>query len=133
MPKTVTFVTNQYQCDRIICAAREVADVNNSDLVVVGILDAEYEVDPEVVDYLFRLSKQNKAAMRLVFSADKLHAMRDTLSEADCRWVVTGMPGNNQSVLYDLWREYKDQTFYTVDTTGELMKSTPVLAARKID
>ena len=127
--KTVAFVTNQYQCDRIIRAAKEVADGNFSEPVVVGILDAEYEIDPQVVDYLFRLSKENKAAMRLVFTEDKLTVMRDILGEEDCRYAVTGMPADTQSVLYDLWKDFSDIEFYTVDTVGEVIRASAVMVS----
>lgn len=122
MTKTVTFVTNQYSCDRIIYSARVVADETNTELVVVGVLDSEYELDPEVVDYLFVLSKKNNATMRLVFSEDKMGVMREIISAHDCGNVVTGMPSNNKSVLYDLWKEYPVKKFFTVDTSGELVE-----------
>lgn len=122
MAKTVTFVTNQYSCDRIIYSARVVADETASDLVVVGIMDSEYTLNPEVVDYLFVLSKKNQATMRLIFSEHKTEVMRDIVAGYDCQHVVTGMPSSNQSVLYDLWKEYPEKQFYTVDTEGDLVE-----------
>jgi len=122
MANTVTFVTNQYQCDRIICAARTVADMTSSQLVVIEILDAEYELNPQAVDYLFGLSRQNKADMRIMFSDDKLRDMRNAIREDESRHIVTGMPNSNHSVLYDLWKEFPDKIFYTVDTTGEIIE-----------
>lgn len=122
MSKTITFVTNQYSCDRIIYSARVVADETNTDLVVVGVLDSEYELNPEVIDYLFVLSKKNKATMRLMFAEDKLGVMREAIGQHDCKNVVTGMPSSNQSVLYKLWKEYPGKSFYTVDVSGELVE-----------
>lgn len=122
LAKTVTFVTNQYSCDRIICAARIIADETGTDLIVVGILDNEYELDPEVIDYLFVLSKKNKATMRLLFSDDKTAVMTDAISNPDCTNVVTGMPNNNESVLYKIWNMFPAKNFHTVDTTGEIIE-----------
>lgn len=122
MSKTVTFVTNQYSCDRIIYSARVVADQTKTDLVVVGILDSEYEINPEVVDYLFVLSKKNQATMRLVFSENKMGVMRDIIGAYDHSNIVTGMPSNNQSVLYRMWKDFPDKKFFTVDTSGELVQ-----------
>jgi len=122
MAKTVTLVTNQYRCDRIICAARLVADETDTELTVVGVLGSEYELNPQAIDYLFNLSKQNKATMRLFFSDDKKGAIHNIISQHDCRNVVTGMPSSNQSVLYELWKRYPGKTFYAVDTTGELVE-----------
>lgn len=122
MAKTVTFVTNQYSCDRIIYSARVVADETKTDLVVVGVLDSEYELDPEVVDYLFVLSKKNKATMRLLFSEDKTSVMAEAISQNDCKNVVTGMPNCSDSVLYKLWKMFPAKNFYSVDTTGEIVE-----------
>lgn len=120
--KTITFVTNQYSCDRIIHSARIIADETNTDLIVVGILDNEYELDSEVIDYLFILSKKNKATMRLLFSDDKTVVMTEAISQLDCANVVTGMPNSNESVLYKLWNMFPAKDFYTVDTSGEIIE-----------
>lgn len=122
MQKTVTFVTNQYSCDRIIYSARVVADETKTELVVVGVLDSEYELDPEVVDYLFVLAKKNNATMRLIFSEDKLGSMREMVGSFDCQHIVTGMPSTNQSVLYKLWKDFPAKQFYTVDPSGEIVE-----------
>ena len=122
MSKTVTFVTSQYSCDRIICSARTVADETGTDLVVVGVLDSEYALNPEAIDYLFVQSKKNKATMRLMFAEDKFAVMCDAVGQYDCQNVVTGMPSSNQSVLYQLWKKYPQKNFFTVDTTGEVVE-----------
>ena len=122
MSKTVVFVTNQYSCDRIICSARTVANETSSELLVVGILDSEYELNPEAIDYLFLLSKQNKATMRLLFTEDKVSAMREAVGQYGCKAAVTGMPSSNQSVLYTLWKEFPGVAFYTVDLNGEIVE-----------
>ena len=122
MSKTITFVTNQYSCDRIICSARVVADKTKTDLIVVGILDSEYELDPQVIDYLFNLSKKNKATMRLLFTEDKVGVMQEAVGQHDCKNVVTGMPSSNESVLYKLWKQYPAKDFYTVDISGEIVE-----------
>lgn len=122
MSKTVTLVTNQYSCDRIINAARIVANQTNSELVVVGILDSEYEINPQVVDYLFKLSKENKATMRLIFSEDKVEIMREVTDAYDSTNIVTGMPSSHHSVLYTLWKDFPEKNFYTVDSGGEIIE-----------
>ncbi len=122
MPKTLAFVTNQYSSDRIICAARAVADDTNTDLVVVGVLDSEYKLDPEVVDYLFNLSKKNRAMMRLLFSEDKTGVMTEAIAQYNSQNIVTGMPNSNDSILYKIWKMFPAKKFYTVDATGDLIE-----------
>lgn len=122
LAKTITFVTNQYSCDRIINSAKVIADETNTDLIVVGVLDSEYELDPEIIDYLFMLSKKNKATMRLFFSEDKTGVMTEAISQYGCKNVVTGMPSNSESVLYKLWKLFPGKSFYTADESGEIVE-----------
>ncbi len=132
MPKTLAFVTNQYSCDRIIRAARTVADETGTDLVVVGVLDSEYTLDPEVVDYLFSLSKKNKAVMRLLFSEDKTGVMTEAIAQYESANIVTGMPNSNDSVLYKIWKMFPAKQFFTVDISGELVEvAKKVVVTRK--
>lgn len=122
MPKTLAFVTNQYSCDRIIRAARTVADETETDLVVVGVLDSEYTLNPEVVDYLFSLSKKSKAVMRLLFTEDKTGVMTEVIAQYESKNVVTGMPRSHDSVLYKIWNMFPAKQFFTVELSGELVE-----------
>jgi K+-sensing histidine kinase KdpD len=122
LPKTLAFVTNQYSCDRIIRAARTVADETETDLVVVGVLDSEYTLDPEVVDYLFSLSKKNKAVMRLLFSEDKTGVIIEAIAQYESKNIVTGMPSSNESVLYKIWKMFPAKQFFTVELSGDIIE-----------
>ena len=121
MEKTIVFVTNQFCCDRIICAAQVVAQKTNTELNIVQILDSEYDLDPKAIDYLFMMAKKAGATMRLVSSPDKLALMHKTIAAPDVHHVVTGMPSSNKSVLYGLWKRFPNKSFYVVDSTGELI------------
>jgi len=120
MAKTIVFVTNQFSCDRLIHAARTVAEEVKNELHVVQILDSEYDLDPQAIDYLFMQAKKAGATMRLISAEDKLALMHKIISERSVQCVVTGMPNSHNSVLYDLWKEYPQKRFRVVDTTGEL-------------
>ena len=122
MAKTVILVTNQRSCDRIIYAAREVADATQTELNIIEVLDSEYPLNPEAIDYLFMLAKQNNAIMRIVMAEDKLAVIRDTIADYDVTHVITGMPSSNKSVLYDLWKEFPEKQFHVVDQTGEVIE-----------
>ena len=122
MSKTIAFVTNQHRCDRLISAAYKLSDKTGSELMVVGVLDCEYVLDPKAVDYLFMKSKEYKATMRLLFTDDKIDAMREITAQFDAQRIITGMPQSHSSVVYDLWREFSDKSFYTVDSGGELVE-----------
>ena len=122
MMKTVAFVTNQYSCERIIKAAKEVADNNQSELVVVAIQDYQYEMNPQAVDFLFSKSKEYGASMRLIFNNDVPAVMREVINQYECRYIVTGMPSTNNSVIYGLWKEYSNKSFYTIDLDGKVVE-----------
>jgi hypothetical protein len=122
MSKTIVFVTNQHRCDRLISAAHRVSGETGSELTVVGVLDCEYVLDPKAVDYLFIKSKEHKATMRLLFTDDKIDAMRKITAQFDVQNIITGMPQSHDSVVYDLWREFPDKSFFTVDCDGELIE-----------
>lgn len=121
MGKTVVFVTNQCSCDRIIYAARIVSEETKTELNIIEVLDSEYELNPQAIDYLYAQAKQAGATMRIVFADDKLAVLRDTIAQYDCTNVVTGMPSSNKSVLYDLWKEFPEKCFHAVDQSGELV------------
>lgn len=121
MAKTIVFVTNQFCCDRLIHAARIVAEETKTELNIVEILDNEYALDPNAIDYLFMLAKQVNATMRLISADDKLALMKNTIAQKDVSCVVTGMPSSHNSVLYDLWKEFPGKSFHAVDATGELV------------
>lgn len=121
MDKTIAFVTNQYSSDRIIDSARLIADQTQTELVVVQILDSEYKLDPQAVDYLFNSSKKNKATMRVIFTETKVKAMREIIALFDSRHILTGMPSSNDSVLYRLWKQFPEKNFYTIDPEGKVV------------
>lgn len=122
MLSTVAFVTDQYSSERIISAARQIADKYETNLDVVGVMANEYEIDPEAIDYLFNRSKEHKAAMRLIFREDKTEVMREIIGQYDCKYIVSGMPSSNKSVLYDVWKEFDNKGFFTVDKNGNIIE-----------
>jgi len=121
MAKTLVFVTNQFSCDRIIYAASIVAEKTKTELHIVEILDSEYDLNPQAIDYLFMQAKKVNATMRLISAPDKLDLMKKTIFPPDVHHIVTGMPNSHQSVLYDLWKQFSGKAFYVVDATGELI------------
>lgn len=118
MDNTIAFVTNQIKSDRIIIAAKEIADLNNSQLIVAEIQNFEYKLDPAAVDHLFELSKKSNATMRMLFAEDKLKCIYDIINEYDSKYIVTGMPQSSDSVLYKIWNQFPHKKFFTVEPDG---------------
>lgn len=122
MTKTVVFVTNQFSSDRLIHAAEIVAKKLRTQLNIVEIMDSEYDLDPEAVDYLFMLAQKTGATMRLMSAEDKFGTMCGIIEEPDVRCVVTGMPQSHQSILYDIWKKFPRKAFHVLDSSGEIVE-----------
>jgi K+-sensing histidine kinase KdpD len=127
MGKTLARVTNPCSCDRIISAASILAERDENDLVVVCIIDEEFALNAEAVEYLFGLAKKHEAAMRLIFSANKEESIYDVLENCGCSSIITGMPGGGTSILYKLWKDYCELEFYVVDLEGQIVEVAKVI------
>ncbi|WRS26157.1 hypothetical protein U6B65_07265 [Oscillospiraceae bacterium MB08-C2-2] len=123
MEKTVVFITNQFSCDRIIQAAREVADQTETQLVILSFLDSEYDLNPQAIEYLYDRAKKSRASATFLFSPNRLEHMTKTVGQFDSVNIITGMPGGSESVLYKLWEQFPEKSFFIVDAEGCL---TPV-------
>ena len=125
MEKTIVLVTNQSSSGRIIEAGRLVADRAETELSVLEVLDYDYTLDPEAVNYLFELAKKSGAALRMIFANQKVAAIREALQDQEVKHVLTGLPEGRQSILYSLWQLFPNIDFFIVGSSREpLMVNT---------
>lgn len=132
MNKTIALVTNQYRCDRIINSGAVVAKNNESELIVVCIMDSEYNLDPPAIDYLFDKSKQVGAVMRILFTDDKAKMLKSIVAEHNTSHILTGMPNSPDSVIYELWNDFPNKKFYTIELDGTLNGVATKKSAKKL-
>ena len=119
---TVVLVTNQFQCERLIRAGRNLCDITGSELCVLNIQSNDYPTNPEAIQYLFNISAQNNGTMQLLYSDKPYNTICKFIKENKICRVVTGVPGNKNSILHSLWSEFPNIHFFTVDNNGKLQE-----------
>ncbi len=95
-------VTSQYDCDRIIKTAKEIADDCGYELRVLSILKptSNYTAVSDQIEYLYLVSKESGADMTVLFHDNASSAAAEFVKENNVRRVVTGMhDGGNESFL----------------------------------
>ena len=116
---TVVCVTSQFQCERIIRAGRSIANISDTELLVVNVSAPDFtRQDGEALEYLFRISKENDARMTVLYSDESLKTLTDFIKKSGAVNVVTGMPQQGTSVLYKMWDKLGNVSFFTVDADG---------------
>lgn len=95
-------VTSQYDCDRIIKTAKEIADDCGYELRVLSILKptSNYTAVSDQIEYLYLVSKESGADMTVLFHDNASSAAAEFVKENNVRRVVTGMhDGGDESFL----------------------------------
>lgn len=101
-PSVVACVTCQYECDRIIDAAEQLAGELDCELHVLSVLmpTENYALISEQLEYLNRVSKSAGADMTVIFSSDAPRAAAKFLRESNSSQIVAGMhDGGRESFL----------------------------------
>lgn len=124
--KTVVCVTDQRNCDRIIRAGRVLADFTDTELAVINCASPSQQQDPGSIEYLFEVSRSNGAEMSVFYQQDSARAIIRYIKEHKVANVLTGLPGDENSVLYRLWERFSHVQFYVVDAGGRLQPAQRV-------
>lgn len=101
-PSVLACVTGQYECDRIISVARQIADDCDCELHVLSVIKPtkNYSSVSDQIEYLYLVSKENNADMNVLFQSDAPKAVADFAEENNVQRIVTGMhDGKNDSFL----------------------------------
>ncbi len=120
---TVVLVTSQLTCERLIRAARRIADLTSTPLSVVSVMrENPSEDDLKSLEYLFSVSKDFDAQMDIIYNADPFPTLSKYIRQKDAKNVVTGMPVGESSVLERLWEKFPNICFYAVDFSDMLLE-----------
>lgn len=120
LPSTLVLVTDQFACERIIKSARVVADLNNTELLVLSVMQARATANPAALEHLFGVAKEYGATMTVAFSDDPYQAIVEAIAQYRVINAVTGVPNGADSMLVKLWKTQKNTNFFTVTHEGEL-------------
>ena len=119
---TVVCVTNQFQCERIIRAGRSIANISDTELLVVNVSPLDFaRQNGEALEHLFRVSKENNAQMSVLYSDEALKTLTNFIKKSHAVNVVTGMPQQDNSVLVKMWEKLGGVSFFTVDEKGNFV------------
>lgn len=125
---TVVCVTGQYSCDEHIKKGRILADLTDTDLVVVHIASAALDGAP--LDYLYGVASQNGAVMNVIYDDKASKALIRFIKNGKIRNIITGVPTSAESIAVKLWETFTHITFFTVDSAGNMSSiSSPRRAA----
>ncbi len=101
-PSVVACVTSQYECDRIIETAGQLAAEFDCELHVLSVLmpTENYGLICDQLEYLNYVSKKAGADMTIIFSSDAPKAAAKFVRENNALQIVTGMhDGGGESFL----------------------------------
>ena len=131
-PLAMALVTDQYHCERLITAGRQLADRMGCQLEVVNVSCGGAGSDPDAIEYLFRASREQGATMTVHYSRGSRpeRFLTRLIQRQRPAAVVTGLPGEGSSLLQKLWTRFAEVEFYMVDHSGELRAVTIADQAR---
>lgn len=126
-PSVLACVTNQYDCDRIIKTAEEIALQEDCELKVLSVLKpmTDYSNAIDTIEYLNLVSKESGADMTILFHDNAPYACADFVNKHNVQRIVTGMhDGGTESFLVmfnrfapmvSITMVAKDNTAYSMD------------------
>lgn len=124
-------VTGQYDCDRIIKTASEIAESKNMPLHVLCVLKTteNYGSLSNELEYLYQTAKTVNADMTVLFSDNAPKAAADFAGQIRCRRMVSGMHNGEMTGFLVLFNELrpeipitmidKDKTIYSMEPINE--------------
>lgn len=126
-PSVLACVTSQYDCDRIIKAARKIADDCDCELRVLSILKPthNYIKISDQIEYLYNVSKEADADMTVLFHEDAPKAVANFAGANNVKRIVTGMHDGGENSFLVMFNKLapkvaismvdKDNTVYSMD------------------
>lgn len=118
--QTLVLVTDQYKCERIIKAGRAIAGITHTQLRVFHICPQGQCSDPAALQYLFDVAKKNGSVLEISYNTSFMEALTETIQSTNTVNIITGQPGDEDSVLYTLWDRFPGIKFFTADPDGRL-------------
>lgn len=120
MRKTLVCVTNQFECQRIIRSGRVIADITHTELVVMSVTSPEYVQNPQALQYLYDVSKENGATMTVTYSENPAKIIGSYIKGNRVVNMLSGMPSDGSSILYRIWNKFNHVNFFAVTEQGEV-------------
>ena len=117
---TIVCVTDQYSCDTHIHAGRALADLTDTDLIVVHVASPADVGDAATIEYLYGVARQNGALMQMLYDDNPGKTLIKYVKRSKVRSIVTGQPEGSDAVPMQLWNKFTHIAFFVADGTGNL-------------
>lgn len=107
-PSVLACVTSQFECDRIIKKAKEIADDCGCELKVLSVRKPtnDYTDAAEQIEYLHSVSKQAGAEMTVMFHEDAPRAVAGFVKDNNVERIVTGMHDGGENSFLVMFNRY---------------------------
>ena len=127
-------VTDQYDCDRIIKTAKQIADDYNCELRVLSVLKPTQNLAKvsDRIDYLYNVSKGFGADMTILFAEDAPKSTADFVKKNNVCRIVTGMHDGGENSFLVMFNKLtpfvpitmvaKDNTVYSMELCNSYRK-----------
>lgn len=127
-------VTPQQSSENLVKAGKNIAEQSKSTLEVVSVLpleDDRTQIDPQMVEKLYQLSKNNGGDMAVYFSDDPILTVGAHIAKRKPLTIVTGFPGENSNGFINLIHALFPETpISMVDSKGMTYNIFPTEAAQ---
>lgn len=131
---TLVFVTDQFNCDRLIRVGSKIAKLSKTELLVINIVSTNIErMNRKALEHLYTVSMEYNASMNVLNAEHPFSAMADCIREYHAEHVITGAPKDNSVFMARLWKSFPEIYFYTVSGNNEIQNihSTPEVVAKR--
>lgn len=122
-------VTPQQSSEILVKAGRSIAEESKSALEVVSVLPLEQqgrEIDHNIIERLFQLSRNNGGDMAVYFSDDPILTVSAHIAKRKPLTIVAGFPGENSNDFINLIHALFPATpISMVDTQGMIYNIFP--------
>lgn len=118
-PSVLACVSSQYDCDRVVEAAKKLANEEDCELRVLTVIrpESDYTIISDQIEYLNLVAKEANADMTFLFTVDAADATAEFVTENNIHKIVTDMRdgGQSNSFLVELDRKAPDVEISLVD------------------
>ena len=123
-PSVLACVSGQYDCDRVVEAAKKLANEEDCELRVLTVLrpEADYTIISDQIEYLHLVAKEANADMTFMFRVDAADAAAEFVTENNIHKIVTGLHdgGSSKSFPVEFNRKAPDVEISVVDADNSV-------------
>lgn len=118
-------VTGQYNCDRIIKTAKQIADDCDCELRVLSVLKqtSDFSKTADQIEYLYLVSKSVGADMTVLFENDAPKAAAEFVENNNVMRIVTGMHDGKDDSFIIRFNQLSPETSISMISKDDMVYS----------